>query len=111
MQIGGKERALVFTINALIELKKDHGINILQDFKSTDPEAIRALAFVGLKYGHPQGKTLDFTIEEVGDWMTFEKTKEITRELLRQSTSESGKGEGNPGESLGDNSGRSLLES
>lgn len=99
MVIGGKERPIAFTINALIELKKDHGVDILKglDKEALGPEQIRAIAFVGLKYGAKQeGHVFQTQIEEVGDWLTIPVMSQLFKELTEQSSTEGGTGK--PGE-------------
>ncbi len=98
IDIGGKKRPLAFPINALIELKKDYGVNVLEAFNPNDPEVIRAIGYVGLKYGHKNSTLaeIDFSIEDVGNWMTIPKIKEISSELISQSKSENSTGEEKP---------------
>ena len=88
-----------FTINALIELKKDYNVDILKglDKEALGPEEIRAIAFVGLKYGaKSEGVVFQSSIEEVGDWLTVPVMKDLFRELTDQSSTEGGTGK--PGE-------------
>jgi hypothetical protein len=99
MVIGGKERPIAFTINALIELKKDHGVDILKglDKEALGPEEIRAIAFVGLKYGaKSEGQIFQTPLEEIGDWLTIPIVSQLFKELTDQSSTEGGKGK--PGE-------------
>lgn len=76
VNIGGEERPVLFSRNAIIEFEKITGINWLA--KGNDyifkAETYRALAFVGLKWGlySPQ-KGVEpkpsFTLFQVGDWI------------------------------------------
>ena len=75
IDIGGKQRPIHGNINGLIELKKDHGIDIVNGFskESFSFEVIRSLVFVALKYGHrKEYPTVAFevTLDDVGDWIT-----------------------------------------
>lgn len=99
MVIGGKERPIAFTINALIELKKDYSVDVLKglDKEALGPEEIRAIAFVGLKYGaKAEGVIFQSVLEEVGDWLTIPVVSQLFRELTDQSSTEGAKGK--PGE-------------
>lgn len=97
MDIGGKERSLVFDINALSELAEKHGVNVLQWEKlEFGPQHIRAILFVGLKYGAKKaGEKFSHTLEEVGDWMTLQHAPEVLKILSEQNLSGKGK-EGAP---------------
>lgn len=76
IEIGGLKRPIYGNINGLIELKKDHGVDIVNGFskESFSFEMIRSLVFVALKYGHRKeygkNKEFDVTLEDVGDWLT-----------------------------------------
>lgn len=87
MRIGDKNRPIAGNINGLIELKKEHGIDIINGFDkgSFGFESVRALTFVALKYGHRKevGKELDFTIEDVGDWVTPQNMNDVLAEVLK----------------------------
>lgn len=99
MVIGGKERKVSFTINALIELKKDYSVDVLKglDKEALGPEEIRAIAFIGLKYGaKSEGVVFQTTVEEVGDWLTIPVVSQLFKELTDQSSTEGGTGK--PGE-------------
>ena len=74
VKIGGIERPVKFTNNALIELSDEHGVNILNNFDVSSPKTIRAVCFVGLKFGaRSEKKEIDFTIDDVGDWLDMEE--------------------------------------
>ncbi len=78
IKIGGKERPIVGNFNGLKELKKDHGIDVMQGFEMKSVEAICSLFYIALKYGHikeNKGKDvpLGFTIEDVGDWLDMKE--------------------------------------
>jgi hypothetical protein len=75
IDIGGKDRPIHGNINGLIELKKEHGIDIVNGFskESFSFEVIRSLVYVALKYGHRKEyptTAFEVTIEDVGDWLT-----------------------------------------
>ena len=96
MKIGGKDRAIAFTINALLELKNDHSIDILKGMNKDafGPEEIRAIAFVGLKHGAKRDKTeFNETIEEVGDMLSLDSIAELMKSILGQSAKEGKTGE------------------
>lgn len=96
MKIGGKDRSVVFTVNALIELREKHGVDIIKgiDESSMSPETIRAIAFVGLKHGAKRDKTeFSETIEEVGDMLSLDSIAELMRSILGQSAKEGKTGE------------------
>lgn len=95
MKIGGKEREIAFTINALLELKNDHNIDILKGMNKDafGPEEIRAIAFVGFKHGEKkEGRVFQVPIEDVGDWLTIPIVAEIFKTLTHQSSSENATG-------------------
>lgn len=97
MVIGGKERTVLFTVNALIELRDKHGVDILKgiDEQSMSPETIRAIAFVGMKHGAKRDK-VEFTetLDEVGDMLTIQVIGEIVKTLSNHSAKDGGE----PGE-------------
>jgi hypothetical protein len=95
MKIGGKEREIAFTINALLELKNEHNVDILKGMNKDafGPEEIRAIAFIGFKHGEKkEGRIFQSTIEEVGDWLTIPIVAEIFKVLTTQSSSENATG-------------------
>ena len=97
MKVGGKERRLVFNINALIELEDNHGMNVLdaEQFKSIPLKKMRAIAFVGLKHGSIEdGQEVDFTIEDVGRVLTPDNFSELLGTLERQNKPDLPGGEG-----------------
>lgn len=73
INIGGQERYVKYTINAVIEFEELTGIDVTKgspDFGRLS--SMRALAYVGLKHGAlAQGKTVDFDLNTVGAWMSF----------------------------------------
>jgi hypothetical protein len=97
--IRGEKHTILFTINALIELKH-RGFNILdgQGFAkllaADDPEVMRVFLWAGLRHEDPKR-----TEEEVGELITTADFFVIHRALFgaldEQSTPEGG-GEGNP---------------
>jgi hypothetical protein len=96
MKIGGKDRTVTFTVNALIELREKYDIDIIKgiDEKSMSPETIRAIAFVGLKHGAKRsGVEFTETIEEVGDMLTLDVIAEFMKSILGQSAKEGKTGE------------------
>jgi hypothetical protein len=96
MVIGGKERPVSFTVNALIELREKYQIDIIKGIDETamSPETIRAIAFVGLKHGARREK-VEFTdtIEEVGDMLSLDTIGDLMKSILGQAAKE-----GKPGE-------------
>lgn len=88
VNIGGQDRPVLFSRNAIIEFEKITGINWLSKggefiFKV---ETYRALAYVGLKWGlySPKKGTEpkpDFTLFQVGDWI--EKEENAAMEILK----------------------------
>ncbi len=108
IEIGGEKRPIVGNINALIELKKDHGIDVINGFNSVGFEEIRALIFVALKYGAKKEKQeFKLTLDDVGEWLTPKSMQPILKEVLAvfMDGVEIKSGEGKPGEQLGANSG------
>ena len=77
IKLGGKTRPISYTINALIEFEELTGIDMVggtreDRAKLTKLKNVRALAFAGLKHGaKAEGKEVDFTVEDVGDWISF----------------------------------------
>ncbi len=75
INIGGKQRPVKYTVNALLEFEELTGIQILGSVDPTEfgrLKNMRALAFVGLKHGaKAEQKEIDFKIEDVGDWIGF----------------------------------------
>jgi hypothetical protein len=104
VNIGGKERVVKFDLNAIIELEELTGVDITnkethKDF--TKVKTLRALAFVGLKWGAKSEKQeVDFTIEDVGGWLTVgdEKSLKFFEIFNRQGDSGEPKAEGEAGE-------------
>ncbi len=75
IEIGGEERPINFGRNALCEFEKITGISILKGAGSDSLytfDTIRALAFVGLKWGLYKGDGNEpkpsFTLFMVGEW-------------------------------------------
>lgn len=96
MNIGGKDRAVLFTVNALIELREKYSIDVIKgiDESAMSPETIRAIAFVGLKHGAKRDKTeFNETIEEVGDMLTLDVISHLMKSLVGQSAKEGKTGE------------------
>jgi hypothetical protein len=75
IEIGGKTRPLLYNINALIEFEELTGDEILKTSLNMDLRSlkkIRALAYVGLKYGAKAEESTEiFTLEKVGDWINL----------------------------------------
>lgn len=71
IKIGGEERPVKYTLNAVIEFEEITGIDMTKgspDF--TRLKSLRALCFVGLKHGaKSEGKPFENTLEEVGEWL------------------------------------------
>lgn len=88
MNIGGEDRPVAFTVNALLELKESHGIDFLNlaDGQTKDIKFIRAILFVGLKHGlRKEGqKDCPFSIDDVGDWLPMNKLNDVLDEFFRQ---------------------------
>lgn len=85
MKIGDKERPIYGNINGLIELKEKYGLDLLNgvDTKSFDLASIRSLVFVALVQGAKHEKQeIDFTIEDVGDWLTPKNMGELLPEAM-----------------------------
>ncbi len=104
MKIGGKERVLAFTINALLELKEIHQVDLLkgEGQEGMTLEKIRAIAFVGLKHGaKKEGSQFTGTIEEVGDWMELSTVAELMKFIQDQTIGDKPPGEKSAGESHG----------
>ncbi len=102
MKVGGKERKLVFNINALIELDEEHGVNVfdIKTFQSPHPKYMRAIAFVGMKHGAiAGGESFDLTIEKVGEELTTENFNEVFSQIQKQNTNDLPRGDGAAGES------------
>ena len=98
INIGGKERSVKFNFNALEELD-EMGFDILNGSgKLKSIKFIKSMAFVGLKYGADDtGKDPDFTLKDVGAWLTNEHIKQFLDILNKKASEPSEK----PGESLG----------
>lgn len=96
MIIGGKDRPISFTVNALIELREKYDIDVVKGIteESMRPETLRAIAFVGLKHGAKRAK-VEFTesIEEVGDILTLDTLGDLMKAVMGQAAKE-----GKPGE-------------
>lgn len=77
IKLGGKLRPISYTINALIDfedLTQIDLVNVTQEQRRElgKVKNVRALAFVGLKHGaRAAGKDVDFTVDDVGDWISF----------------------------------------
>ena len=75
IEIGGKKRPLKFNMNALASLSDRHNIplSVISKF-DTDTMTIshiRTLVWAGLVEGYRvSGLPVDFTIEDVGEWIT-----------------------------------------
>lgn len=96
MVIGGKDRPIAFTVNALIELRDKYQIDVIKGMteEAMSPETIRAIAFVGLKHGAKRAKQeFTETIDEVGDLLTLDTIGDLMKTILGQAAKE-----GKPGE-------------
>lgn len=73
INIGGEERPVKYTLNAVIEFEELTGIDVTKgspDFARI--ASMRALAFVGLKHGAKvEKKEFNHTLEDVGEWLGF----------------------------------------
>lgn len=73
IDIGGKARPVKYNLNALIEFDELTGLDLTSGVDAKDfskPKSMRALAFCGLKHGAKTEKQeVDFTIEDVGEWL------------------------------------------
>lgn len=103
IDIGGKKRPVRFNFNAYSELE-DLGFDILGGMDKLAGKGIKfikALAYVGLKYGHDETGKADpgFDIKDVGAWIKNNHANEFIAVLNKQSKSESEGGEA--GESHG----------
>ena len=88
VSIGGKDRTIYGNVNGLIELKKEHNVDIVNGFSQENFsfEAVRSLVFVALKHGHKRdsGKfDHDFTVEDVGEWLTPANMNTIMGSVLK----------------------------
>ena len=90
IEIGGKQRPVLFGINALAEFNQATGTDFAWIFKiienpfALDFNQLRWLVYTGLKQGAEEsGKDIDFTIKDVGNWLNddFDKFPEFTAEL------------------------------
>ncbi len=74
VNLGGKDRPVVYNLNAIIELDELTGIDLSSGTDTalmTKPKTIRALAYCGLKHGAiDAGVEVDFKLEDVGKWIT-----------------------------------------
>jgi hypothetical protein len=75
IEIGGQQRPVLFTINALAEFEAITGTSVFDmDKMSTTMLSLtgcRALVYVGLKAGARRNRdTFRHSIEDVGDWLT-----------------------------------------
>lgn len=75
VKLGGKDRPVVYNLNAIIEFDELTGIDLSAGTDVgllTKPKNIRALAYCGLKHGAISEKIeVEFTIEDVGNWIGF----------------------------------------
>lgn len=75
INIGGKDRPVKYNLNALIEFDELTGLDLTSGVDAKDfskPKSMRALSFVGLKHGAKAEKQeVDFTIDDVGEWLGF----------------------------------------
>jgi hypothetical protein len=75
IEIGGKSRPVLYSINALIEFEELTGHDMLNTSLNMDLRSLkklRALAFVGLKYGAKhEGLTEKIELDTVGDWLSL----------------------------------------
>ncbi len=78
--IGGATRSLVYDLNALCRLKKEHGINLLrpEDQDTDDPLVLRALIWAGFLRDEP-----GLAVETVGGWITLGNMAEVSTAFLR----------------------------
>jgi hypothetical protein len=76
--IGGKERHLCFDFNAICEVGKLTGINLLQESVSTvEANSLRALLYASLLH---EDSTL--TIDLVGSWITMKNLAQVRASIL-----------------------------
>ncbi len=102
IEIGGKQRPIHGNINALIELKKEHGIDLINGADTKDFEVIRAIVFICLKYGAKKEKQeIDFTVEDIGEWLSVKSMLTVLQEVLPVLTGEVEMKGGSSGESPG----------
>ncbi len=101
MKLGGKDRVLAFTVNALLELRDGHKVDLLKGENQGEMslEKIRAIAFITLKHGaKKEGVEFTTTIEEVGDWLDIKAIGELMKEIQSQTIGDRPQGEPGSGE-------------
>jgi hypothetical protein len=73
IKIGGEDRPVKYTLNAVIEFEELTGIDVTKgspDFAKIS--SMRALAYVGLKHGaKAENKEFTASLEDVGGWIGF----------------------------------------
>jgi len=100
INLGGKSRSVRFSINALIEFESITGLDITEPedrVKMHKLKNIRALAFVGLKYGaKSENEPFDLTEESVGDLLDATTQNNVMEAFIDHNSSgeETGEEEG-----------------
>ncbi len=80
IKLGGKERELVFTLNALDEYEELTGRNALMEniFKNISAKETKALLFSALKQDDPE-----ITIQDVGKMVSVSNFEEVLTALAK----------------------------
>jgi hypothetical protein len=76
IEIGGQNRPVLFTINALSEFEQLAGVSVFDSERVqtalVSVFGFRALVYAGLKYGAiASGTKFKHSLEQVGDWLDF----------------------------------------
>ena len=72
IKINNKDRPVRFGWNALAEYERLTGMSLLQlvDMKNMGADKTLKLVYIGLLFGaKKEGDPVDFTVEDVGDWL------------------------------------------
>ena len=79
MNIGGKERSFRFCLNSIKEFSKIENLTVQETFNQMDKlnlDQMINLIFACFKYGErKEGKEVDFTADDVGDWLNDDMGK------------------------------------
>jgi hypothetical protein len=79
IHLGGKDRSLCFDFNAICEVSKLTGLNLLEASVSTvEANNLRALLYASLLHDEPTSLTLN----EVGSWITMKNLPEVRATIL-----------------------------
>lgn len=80
IKLGGKERSLVFTLNALDEYEELTGRNALQEniFQNISAKETKALLYAVIKQDDP-----DITIDDIGKMVSVSNFEEVLTALAK----------------------------